>query len=97
MAPDGSNFPFCGVTSILKGLVSVEDALAPPHAVGSLAERLPPGVLANQASLLARRFVTQYYDSWLKSDDDSSAPITRDVALRPFSEIGDQDSASHYR
>lgn len=97
MAPDGSTFPFCGVTSVLKGLVALEDALAPPHAVGSLSQRLPPGTLANQATLLARRFVTQYYDAWLKPDDDSSMHPTRDVALRPHSETGDQDINSHSR
>ena len=38
--------------------------------------------LANQATLVARRHVGQYYDGFLRSDDELHAVQTRNVALR---------------
>ena len=82
-ARDGSTFKFVGATELVKGTVSKETALMPPDAVGdSEIEPLTPAQVANQVQLRAREFVSQYYDSWLKSDDELLPLETRNVSLR---------------
>ena len=82
-AQDGSAFKFVGAAELVKGTVSPETALMPPDAVGSTEiHPLTPAQLANQVQLRAREFVSQYYDSWLKSDDELLPVETSNVSLR---------------
>ena len=82
-AQDGSKFHFVGATELLKGRVAADAALVPPHAVGNPSIRpLTPAQLANQVQLRARGFVSEYYDGWLRSDDELLPASTRNVALR---------------
>lgn len=68
---------------MLKGAVSADTALIPPDAVGNPGiDPLTPAQLANQVQLRAREFVCQYYDGWLKSDDELLPVETRNVCLR---------------
>ena len=82
-AQDGSAFKFVGAAELVKGTVATDTALVPPDAVGnSEVQPLTPAQLANQVQLRAREFVSQYYDSWLKSDDELLPVETRNVSLR---------------
>lgn len=72
-----------GAAELVKGTVSVEAAFVPPDAVGSSDMKpLTPAQVANQVQLRARQFVSQYYDGWLKSDDELLPVETRNVSLR---------------
>lgn len=76
-----------GAAELLKGAVSADTALIPPDAVGDPGiEPLTPAQLANQVQLRAREFVSQYYDGWLKSDDELLPVETRNVSLRSQSD-----------
>ncbi len=82
-AQDGSAFKFVGAAELVKGSVTADMALMPPDAVGSSEVKpLTPAQLANQVQLRAREFVSQYYDGWLKSDDELLPVETRNVSLR---------------
>ena len=82
-AQDGSAFKFVGAAELVKGTVAPDMALVPPDTVGnSEVQPLTPAQLANQVQLRAREFVSQYYDSWLKSDDELLPVETRSVSLR---------------
>lgn len=82
-ASNGSTFKFVGAAELLKGNVSADAALVPPDAVGDLSvEPLTPAQLANQVQLRAREFLRQYYDGYLKSDDELLPIETRNVCLR---------------
>ncbi|DBA99385.1 TPA: hypothetical protein ACH3X3_011985 [Trebouxia sp. C0006] len=82
-AKDGSAFKFVGAAELVKGTVSADSALMPPDAAGSSdLTPLAPAQLANQVQLRAREFVSQYYDGWLKSDDELLPVETRNVSLR---------------
>lgn len=82
-AQDGSAFKFVGAAELVKGTVAVDAALMPPDAVGnSNIKALTSAQLANQVQLRAREFVSQYYDGWLKSDDELLPVETRNVSLR---------------
>ena len=82
-AQDGSAFKFVGAAELVKGSVTADMALMPPDAVGSSdIKPLTPAQLANQVQLRAREFVSQYYDAWLKSDDELLPVETRNVSLR---------------
>lgn len=82
-AQDGSAFKFVGAAELVKGTVCADSALMPPDAAGSSDLRpLAPAQLANQVQLRAREFVSQYYDGWLKSDDELLPVETRNVSLR---------------
>ncbi|KAL3140235.1 hypothetical protein ABBQ38_004509 [Trebouxia sp. C0009 RCD-2024] len=82
-AHDGSAFKFVGAAELVKGTVSVDAAFVPPDAVGSSdIKPLTSAQLANQVQLRARQFVSQYYDGWLKSDDELLPVETRNVSLR---------------
>lgn len=72
-----------GAAELVKGTVSVDAAFVPPDAVGSSdIKPLTSAQLANQVQLRARQFVSQYYDGWLKSDDELLPVETRNVSLR---------------
>lgn len=43
---------------------------------------LSAGQLANQVVLRVREMVAQYYDGWLRSDDELAPHTTRDISLR---------------
>lgn len=82
-AQDGSAFKFVGAAELVKGTVAGEAALMPPDAVGKPdIKPLTPAQLSNQVQLRAREFVSQYYDGWLKSDDELLPVETRNVSLR---------------
>ena len=82
-AQDGSAFKFVGAAELVKGTVAVDAALMPPDAVGNPnIKALTPAQLANQVQLRAREFVSQYYDGWLKSDDELLSVETRNISLR---------------
>lgn len=59
---------------------------------------LTPAQLANQVQLRAREFVSQYYDGWLKSDDELLPVETRNVSLRsqPDGKPGSAPPAAHH-
>ena len=82
-ATNGSTFKFVGAAELLTGKGSADTALIPPDAVGDPnTEPLNPAQLANQVQLRAREFVCQYYDGWLRSDDELLPVETRNVCLR---------------
>lgn len=79
---NGDKFSFCGVDSILKGSVSCDDALSPPHCVGDESQRLSGAQLSNQATMAARRLVCQYYDGWIRTDDEDHSLDSRDICMK---------------
>ena len=86
-AQDGSAFKFVGAAELVKGTVAVDAAFVPPDALGGSAiQPLTSAQLANQVQLRAREFISQYYDGWLKSDDELLPVETRNVSLRTLAE-----------
>lgn len=82
-ASNGATFKFAGAAELLKGSIAADTALIPPDAIGDSAiEPLTPAQIANQVQLRAREFVSQYYDGWLKSDDELLPVETRNICLR---------------
>ena len=86
-AQDGSAFKFVGAAELVKGTVAVDAAFVPPDALGGSAIKpLTSAQLSNQVQLRAREFISQYYDGWLKSDDELLPVETRNVSLRTLTE-----------
>lgn len=76
-----------GAAEVMKGTVSADAAFVPPDALGrSDIQPLTPAQLANQVQLRAREFISQYYDGWVKSDDELLPVETRNVSLRSLPE-----------
>lgn len=71
---EGQSFSFCGVRAIVDGRIGAQAAFRPLNCA-DLSLQLTPGQIANQATMHARRCISQYYDGHCKSDEESSTRV----------------------
>ena len=84
-SPTAAAAPFPGAKAVALGAgASADERAAVDKALGDAApgKAISAVALANQATLAARRVVREYYDGWLRADDDEARYRTRNVCCR---------------